>query len=261
MTFVERLIEKFNDGNATISFFFVYLQTIKMLKIRIMRKFKLVGMAAFALAFAVSCLNNSDDYVENQESGWIVFVNASPGSSQLRLYTDDTPVPGQELNYGEFNSYARVPVGEKQISARQGGSSLATSSLTVELNGFYGVYAVNMPDHMELVTYLDNHSTPENINKTVFRFMQLSYNTPTVKLKFETEEEDFGEYNFKESSPFMEIQSFDEKNVYLIDEATSDTLATKKISMQGRKSYVLFSKGELGSSNENQKLDLQLIQF
>lgn len=91
--------------------------------------------------------------------------------------------------------------------------------------------------------------------------MQLSYNTPTVKLKFETEDEDFGEYNFKESSPFMEVQSFDEKNVYLIDEATGDTLVTKKISMLGRKSYVLFSKGEFGSTSENQKLDLQLIPF
>jgi|GEM_PF-2989646 len=49
MTFVERLIEKFNEENATISFFFVYLQTIEMLKIRIMRNLKLVSMAGYAL--------------------------------------------------------------------------------------------------------------------------------------------------------------------------------------------------------------------
>lgn len=227
-----------------------------------MKKLKQFGLIAFISVSVISCLNIDDDSTNVPESGWISFVNASPGSSQLRLYEDGHPIPGNALNYGEFNNYWRVETGTKQLSVRSSSSEdMTTKALIVKLNDFYSVYAVNTPDSIELVTFLDNHQVSDNINRTVFRFMQLSYNTPEVKLKFETEDEDFGSYNFKESTDFVETKALDNKNVYLIDVETNDTLLTKKISLLGRRSYVLFSKGVLGSTNENQKLDFQLIEF
>lgn len=227
-----------------------------------MRKIKWIALYVFTIVFTVSCLNNNDDGIEVVEGGWIAFFNVSPGSNQLRLYADGDAVPGQAVNYGEFNTYSRLDVGEYGISVRSSSSEDMTSSpLEVGVNKYYGAYAVNTTENIELIFYLDNHTVPTHFGKTLFRFMQLSPNMPEVKLKFETEDEDFGTYNFKESTGFQEIESFENKYVYLIDEASNDTLLSKQISLLGRTSYVLFSKGIMDTENENQQLDFQLIEF
>lgn len=231
-------------------------------KIKNLSKVGFLMLAGFSVT---SCLNNDDGDIVGppENAGYILFGNLSPGSNSLRLYTNDEVFNNNPINYNQFFNYTPVEIGSKSLTVRSGGSStdLDTISLNVELNKFYSVFAVNTPENMELLAYLDNPSSPSSQLKTKIRFIQLSHNTPSIKLAIEGIEGDLGTYNFRNASSFMEIDRVNNKNLYLIDSETQDTVFSKNVTFNGGSTYSVFSEGTLGSEDENIDLDVQYLQY
>lgn len=225
-----------------------------------MKNLKIAGIALLAF-FLNSCLGDDNgSFQEPEPSGWISFINASPDSEELKFYIDGD-MKGSAIDYGQFMPYFKTDVGNKVVSVKSGSTLLDELNLNITDNVFFGVYAVNMGINTELIAYNDNHNLSEDPLKAVFRFMQLSHNIPRVRLEFEGIDGDFGDYDFKESSEFQEIPSLYKKDLYLIDNVTNDTILTKEVTLSAKKSYVIFSKGDYTSTNEDSELDLQVISF
>ncbi len=229
-----------------------------------MNAFRKLGMCILTIISVSSCLNNDDGGdIQYEDSGYVLFSNISPGSAQLKLFTNDEAFNNSALNYNEFFGYARMDIGSNILTLRGNSSNtdLDTINLSVELDKFYSVFAVNSPENIELLAYLDNPSQPSNPNKTVVRFIQLSHNCPSVKVKIEGMESDLGTYNFRNASSFMEIDRVLNKNMYLIETETNDTIFTKNITLNGNSAYTVFSEGDFESEDEDIDLDIKSIQY
>ena len=111
------------------------------------------------------------------------------------------------------------------------------------------------------MAYLDSPSAPSSQLKTKIRFIQLSHNTPSVKLVIEGVEGDLGTFNFRNASSFMEIDRVNNRNLHLIDSETQDTIFTKNVTFNGGSTYSIFSEGIFGSDDENIDLDIQYLQY
>lgn len=224
-----------------------------------LKKLGLIGTFLFSGLFLSSCLNNDDGPVIPDQSGFMLFVNTSPGTNGLKYFANGEAVTMPALNYNELYGYTYQEVGETNFTIRTGSVDLDTLSLDVDINRYYSLFAVNTPDNIELVAYQDNPVAISTPNKASIRFLQLSHNTPLVKVAIEGMEENLGIYYFKQASSFMEIDNIFNKNIYLINAETNDTILSKPLILEAGKTYSVFSEGIYGSDNENLDLDVQLI--
>lgn len=232
--------------------------------IKKMKAFTRISAVFVSGIMVTSCLNNDDgDIIPVEDSGYIIFSNISPGSSNLKLYVNDEAFNNTALNYNEFFGFARADVGNNTLTVKGNSSStdLDTISLNVSLNKLYSVFAVNSSNDIELIAYADNPSEPSNPNKTAVRFIQLSHNCPSIKVAIEEMEGDLGTYNFRNASSFMEIDRVLNKELYLINAETNDTIFTKNVTLNGSQAYTIFSEGDINSTNDELDLDIQYFQY
>lgn len=233
---------------------------------RAIKKIKPLGKFGALLIGGImitSCLNNDDsDVIPQEDSGYVLFTNISPGSSNLKLFVNDEPFNNSDLNYNEYFG-GLMPIGTNELTLKGNSASgvLDTISLSVELNKIYSVFAVNSSENIELLAYADNPSAPTNPNKTVVRFIQLSHNCPAVRVAIEGLEGDLGTFNFRNASSYMEIDRVLNKNLYLINAESNDTIFTKSVTFNGNQAYSIFSEGDINSENESLDLDIQYFQY
>lgn len=229
-----------------------------------MKKIKIAGWFVFLLMFCVSCLDTSVDDIDGgntTDRGWMAFINASPGSQQLKLFSNDQGL-SNSLNYDEFNAYMGVGVGTVSISVRSGNQDdLDVTSVNIEKGKYYSMFAVNDADETELAFYEDNLDLPQDHFKTVFRYIQLSADMPRAILKIEGVADDFGSFSFKQPSAFIELNAFEDKIISLTDEVTGEVLVSKKVSFGGQRAYSVFTQGIPDSTDPDQKLEIKIIPY
>lgn len=228
-----------------------------------MKNLKLFGILVAMSALVYSCINVDDDgnYIDSENSTWLAFINASPGSESLKFYNNGSSLNVPSLTYGNFYGYLQQEKGAASLTVRTSTSNdLDTLNINLSSNTLYSIYAVNTPDHLELISLIDNHEdTPPG--KSSIRFIQLSPDSPALKLEIEGEEGSLGTYDFKDSSAFINVNFGIDRNFILRDAETNEILFSKEISLGGGKAYSIFSKGLLSSTLDDEKLDLQVITF
>lgn len=225
-----------------------------------MKKLHLIGIVALISVLLISCLDTDDqDYIDPNNSAWIALINASPGSSDLKFYNKGTALNSPELAYGGFYGYFNQIKGAASFTVRkQGSEDLDTLNMNLVADNYYSVFAIDTPQELQLISYIDNHSAAP-AGKSLIRFIQLSPDAPKLKLLIENEDQDLGTYLFKEASPFMEVQSGVTKNFSLVNPETDEVIFTKKITLNNGKTYSIFSKGLIDTSEDNKELDIQSI--
>lgn len=227
-----------------------------------LKKLGFIGTFLFSGLFLASCLNNDDSgSMIQEESGFVVFINVSPGSNDVNFYANGTPVNMPALSYNEYYGYMYQSTGATDYTARTGSSDLDTLNLNIELNRFYSIYSVNTPENLELVAYQDNVPPISNPTKTSLRFIQLSHNAPTMKVGIEDVAENLGTFSFKQASSFMEINQVTNKKLFLLNAETNDTIFTKNVTLEGGTPYSVFSSGIYDSEDEDLDLDVNVIPF
>lgn len=225
-----------------------------------MKNLKLVGILVALSVVMFSCLNTDDaDYVNPEDSAWLAFINASPGSQGLKYYDSGILINTPKLNYGTFHGYVNRNKGVSKITVRMESSlDLDTLEMNLVKNSFYSIFAVNTPDSLELVSYLDNHVAAES-GKSLIRFIQLSPDSPSIKLMIEDEEGSLGTYAFKDASAFINVNHGVSKKFILINAETDEILLTKELNLGNGNSYSIFSKGLVNTTDESKALDIQVI--
>lgn len=224
------------------------------------KKMKVLGVFLLGALSLSSCLNNDDELPIPEDASFVAFHNVSPNSNGLKFSENGNLINTNSANYGQFFGYANLTPGQSKITVQSGTSSdLDTLNINLIKDKNYSVFAVNRFEDLELVAYEDQFTNPNSPLKTLFRFIQLSPDAPTVVLKIEGNNEDFGQYFFKQASGYREIEEVLGKNIYLIDVETNDTILSKSINLTRGKTYSIFSKGFVNTTNPNQKIDIQII--
>lgn len=221
---------------------------------------KLLGLMMVAGTMITSCLDTDDSVEPITPFGSVAMSNFSPGADGLKFYSNGEAMHDGTLNYGSFNGFWRGDVGIHSITVNSGSTVLDTLNVTIGLNRFYSIFAVNTPGNTELISFEENFIIPD-AGKAAIHFYQLSPDAPSLKVAIAGETSNLGTYLFKQASSFMEINEAINKRMYLIDHATSDTLLSKLVTFSNGKSYSVVSKGLVNTTNENEGLDIQIIPF
>ena len=225
-----------------------------------LRKIGWLAGVVFTGLFMGSCLNDNGDIDIPDEGGFAAFINTSPDSEGLIFYSNDDLVNSNDINFSEFFGYVLFEPGQKSIVVSNGDEDLDTLSLNVELNRFYSIFAVNEYDHLQLVAYEDNFVQPA-MGKASMRFIQLSPDAPDVRVQIEGSDEVSQIYQYLQGSSFADVDQVMNKDLYLINAETNDTILTKNVTFQSGVYYSVFSTGFYNTDDENQQLDVQIIPF
>lgn len=226
-----------------------------------LKKLVLAGTFLFSGMFLSSCLNDDVGSGISDQSGLMVFINASPGTNGLKFYADNNPIYMPSLDYNQYYGYVYQRIGNTDFTARTGGTNLDTLSLNIELDQFYSMFAVNTAENLELVAYEDNIPSISGSSKNLIRFIHLSHNAPSVKVGIEGINENLGTYHYKQASSFLETNRVFNKKLFLLNAETNDTIFTKNITLNDGRAYTIFSEGIYESENEDQDLDVQLLLY
>lgn len=221
-------------------------------------KMKYLGMALLGALVLTSCLNTDDnDQSIYENTSWGAFINVSPDSENLQFLSDGNLINSTPADYSQYFGYVPLQAGTREFKVRSENEVLDTLSLNMENGKRYSIFAINNFENLELISFPDEVYAPE-AGKSLMRFIQLSPDAPQLRVSIEGQES-LGTFNYKQSSGFVQVNETLHKDLYLIDEATQDTLLTKEIELSNGKIYSVFSKGFLNSENENQQLDIQII--
>lgn len=225
-----------------------------------LKKLGILGVVLLATISISSCLNNDDELPNLEEKAWGVFINASPNSENLRFYSDGEVINSSGMDYDELYGYLNFDEGAKTITVKSSGNenNLDTLSLNMVKNKIYSIFAINSAENLELISYDDSYTAPA-ATKAKIRFIQLSPDAPRIRVAIENNEEFFGEFDFKQASFFQDISETLNKNMYLINMETSDTIFTKEINLERGRIYSIYSKGFINTEIEEQKLDIAII--
>lgn len=193
-------------------------------------KFKSLFRFAAVLLFVTmftSCINDDDSayYTPNQDVAFGYVVNASPSSGDLYFYADENQLNSQALNYGSSMGYFRFYLGDRTFTVKNGsGTTLATTTLTLEDNDYFALFAVNTFNSLELVTYSDELVSPAQGNARV-RFINLSPDAPAIDVATTTSTLATG-LDFKDASDFIDVPagSYD---LTFKNTATGETIYTQ----------------------------------
>lgn len=226
------------------------------------KSLNLIIAVLFSGTLAVSCLDTDDQPNQNQSpKGSVALGNFSPGTSNLKFYSDGEPIFNNSVNYGQYhNTLWNGDVGIRQITVNSGSTVLDTLNLTIGMDRFYSVFAVNTANQTELVSYEENFIVP-GPGKAAIHFYQLSSDAPNLKVAIAGETANLGTYLFKQSSNYMEINEVLNKRMFLIDNSTSDTLLSKFVTFNNGKNYSVVAKGLINTTDDTQKLDIQIIPY
>lgn len=223
-----------------------------------LKKLVVLGVILSGTVGLTSCLNNDDELPVVQDAGFVAFFNVSPDSNGLRFYSNDRIINQNATNYSQFFGYVTFETGAHRIKVNSGNNDLDTMSLNVAKDKRYSVFAINEFENLELLAYEDALVAP-GTGKASLRFIQLSPDAPNLTVKIEGIESAIGVLNYKQATSFTQINEIVNKDLYLIDTETQDTLLTKEISLGNGRIYSVFSKGFINTTNATQRLDIQIV--
>lgn len=224
-----------------------------------LKKLVVLGTIVFGAMSITSCLNNDDSQISTPvNEGYVSFYNVSPDSNGLNFYNDDRVVNATPVNFPQFLNYLGIEEGVRKITVNSSNNVLDTLSLNVIKNKFYSVFATNEFNNLELTMYEDALLTPSN-GKIGFRFIHLSPDTPQITVKIEDQVDSVGIFNYRQALAFKEVNPINNKNIYLINTATQDTLISRTVNLTSGKLYTILGLGFLNTTNQNQKLRIESI--
>nr|WP_322623754.1 DUF4397 domain-containing protein [uncultured Flavobacterium sp.] len=204
---------------------------------------RLMAVLAVALLFT-SCIDDDNrsyyQPIENSAFGYV--VNASPSSGDLYFFADQNQLNREALNYGGSMGYFRFYLGDRTFTLKNSlGTTLATTTLKLENQDYFALFAVNTFNNIELVTYRDSLVSPAQGNARV-RFINLSPDAPSLDVATTTSTLATG-LDFKEASEFADVPagSYD---LTFKNTATGETVYTQTAEpLTAGNIYTIYVKG------------------
>lgn len=221
-----------------------------------------IGITALVVATGSllgSCLDTEDnlsDFIP-EDSAFVSIANFSPNAGGLVFFSGEDQVNSNPLNYSSVsNGYFAFDEGSYEFTVTKPNSDHSSSlNINLKKHKLYTLFAVNTLENIELISWEDNYFIPD-INKSIARFIQLSPDLPEVIVKFKTQTDDIGTFNFKEGTDFQAYNETFNETVYVIDASTSDTLVSKNINLVSNRAFTIVSKGLVDTEDGNQLLDI-----
>lgn len=209
-------------------------------------KKKHIGIAAILLAVfsMTSCLKNKDNGVAPSYS-WLSVINASPNIQKFDFVIDNQLVNNDAFSFTERLPYFNIYSGIRNIGIYkdQTTDSLRTGKLNALPGKIYSVYVTGQAPNCQFLTIKDSLTNPTT-GKAQIRFLNLSVNSPALKLKYGVDSTLFSSETYKNHSDFVEIPAGKKYNFSVAPATGSGNSGTQSnVMIESGKIYTVWAKG------------------
>lgn len=213
----------------------------------------------FTIPFAVSaCDDDDNNIVTPAAKSRVLVTHASPDAPGVDLLVDNN-VAGSNLTFPNNTGYLEVESGSRNVKVNVTGTSTTViqADVTLEAETNYSVFAVNTVAALEPMVLVDDLTSPAS-GKAHVRFIHLSPDAPAVDITLTNGAVVFGDYEFKEASPFTPLDAGSYSLQVRLAGSETIVLELPGISVENGKIYTVFAKGLVNGSGA-QSLGAEII--
>lgn len=224
--------------------------------------FKSIALASLLIGSIglTSCLDDND-LPEIPDAGYISIYDGAPNTPGVIIYADGNRVNDFPLNYTQVLPYKNFFPGDRTFKFTQNNSlsSLLEKKFTIEVDSVYSMFMIKNDLAVDAILVDDDWEEPIATEAQV-RLVNISFNAGQVSLYVKgTETPLFAGTKFKEDTDFAKL-SQDIYDLYVLSDVSGDTLVkASSVQMNGNRVYTLVLRGIEGSTEQENKLDLQLL--
>lgn len=147
---------------------------------------------------------------EDASTAWVKVAHLSPGAPNVDVWVDGQ-LAFTDIAFEELTDYAPLPFGSRLVQVEPTGNMGAgpfVISATVDLDAGtdYTIAAVNELGSIEPLVLVDDNSVPA-LGFAHVRFVHASPDAPPVDITLTDGTILFGDYEFKEDSPYLPVMS------------------------------------------------------
>ncbi|MFC5285035.1 DUF4397 domain-containing protein [Pedobacter alpinus] len=234
---------------------------MKNFKFNLSNWVKKSSVKALVFGFGVltlsSCLKNDNDNVAPNYSA-LAIINASPG-----LQPFDFVIDNQIVNQGSFDFTERLPYvnifsGNRRIGIYkdQTADSIKTGSILAQPGKYYSLYVVGQPANLEFLTITDSVAATTT-GKAQIRFLNLSVNSPSLKLNYGVDSLLINNLAYKNHSNFVEIPGGKRYNFTVKSDDVNGKTAESNVLIESGRIYTVWASG-LYNNTDSLKLGVKI---
>ncbi|QYH38105.1 DUF4397 domain-containing protein [Algoriphagus sp. NBT04N3] len=227
---------------------------------RFKSKWSLVATLIGLPILVSGCLNNFDT-PPTQPAAYISIYQGSPDAPAMDIFANQNRVNNQPLNFAEVLAYSPFYVGERsfRFSSFNSTTTLLQKDFTIEQDAIYSMFVLDKVADLDAILIEDEWTLPSADSAQV-RMVHLSPDTGEVFLQFSNLSTPVtNNMNFGDDSNFTMVKK-NTYNVQVKSVATGDVLlSANDVQINGNRVYTFVLRGLAETTNQTQKMDLQLI--
>lgn len=195
---------------------------------------------------------------ESNFYGYVSVLHAVPDAPNVDVYANNNLI-AENLAYGKYTDYLRVPAGTYQISVYATGTKtnpVTTTMLSVVRNETFTVIATGMLATIDLLTIRDAN-VPAVADKALVRFVHISPNAPAVNVTLPGGEVLFEDITYKDVTDYIPLDA----SVYTLQIRVAATdavvLTVPRVNAKNNRYYTIYAIGLVGEQPELAALVVQ----
>lgn len=173
----------------------------------------------------------------------VMFIHTSPDAPPVDIYSDG--VFQANIDFPENTNYIVLPAGDRNLKVNVEGTdttAIGPAIFTIAKDTFTSVFAVDRVAQIDALDVLDDLSAP-SAGKAKVRFLHLSPDAPPVDITLTDGSILFGDFEFKEVSPFNEFDPGTYDLQVRLTGSTTVVLSIPGVVLDAGKIYTIFANG------------------
>ncbi|WP_296699969.1 DUF4397 domain-containing protein [Algoriphagus sp.] len=225
-------------------------------KLRSLFTLSLIG----ATIFLTSCFDD-ENTMPLPPAAYVLVYQGSPDAPDMDIYANQNKINNFPVKYTDGISYGPFYIGERtfRFTSVNSLSVILEKNFMVKADSVYSIFVLNNVDQIDAVMVQDEWEDPI-ADEAQIRLVNLSPDAGKVSLEVSGIESAFtDDLEFGSASDFDGISN----GIYdltIKSQSSGEVLVTaNNIELKGNRVYTLILRGLESSSDNNKKLDLQLI--
>jgi len=212
----------------------------------------------FGITVFTGCSEDDEVMAPVPSTAKVIVTHASPDAPGVDVLVDNT-IAATNLTFPNSVGYAELNSGTRNVKVNVTGTSTTAleANLNLAANKNYSVFAVNSVSAIEAIVLEDDLTAPAS-GKAHVRFIHLSPDAPAVDITLTDGTVVFGDYTFKEASPFTPLNAATYNLQVRLAGTSTVVLELPNIALTAGKIYTVFAKGFVAGTG-TQALGAQII--
>ncbi len=235
------------------------LNTVKNWSFKNLRSF--IALSLIGVTVSLTSCFNDDEVTPLPPAAYVLIYQGSPDAPEMDIFADQNKINNFPINYTDGINYGPFYTGERtfKFTSVNSLSSILEKKFTVKADSVYSIFVLDNINQINAILIQDEWEEPK-AEEAQLRLVNLSPDAGNVILEISGQASaNFNELDFGLASDFEGIEP-GIYNLTIKSKDSGETLVTaSEIELKGNRVFTLILRGLESSTNDDKKLDLQLI--